>query len=68
MCSYHRRNARIDIRVPRVFRAINLVRVSWGVRNVEVDLAVLARLVDTYVGADGGGELVAEVCFKLVSR
>jgi hypothetical protein len=68
VCSYHRRNARIDIRVPCVLCAIHLVGVSRGVRNIEVDLAVLARLVDAYVGADGGGELVAEVCFKLVSR
>ena len=54
-------HARVDVRPPRVVGAVHAVRVPGRVRDVEVDLAVFARLVGGDAGADGGGEVAAEV-------
>jgi len=60
-------NAGVDACPASVVGAVHRVRVSRAVRDVEVDLAVLARLLSRDGRSNRCGEVLGEVCDAYLS-
>lgn len=55
-------DTRVDIGISSVVGTVNGVRPARAVRETQVDLAVLALLVDANIGTDRSSEIFTEVC------